>query len=72
MTRNSSSRIWRVRRRGQCLDATLDRSGQRWRVTFALKGRVLAAMDFDTRDEATDAARARLREFERAGWTEHW
>jgi hypothetical protein len=72
VNRNSISRIWRVRRRGQWIDATLDRSGQRWRVTFALKGRVLAAMDFDTRSQATDAARARLREFERAGWTEHW
>jgi hypothetical protein len=41
-------------------------------VTFTLKGRALATWEFDTRDEATDAARARLREFERAGWNEHW
>ena len=72
MNRILDSRIWRVRRRGQWIDATLDHSGQRWRVTFTLKGRVLAAWEFDTQHQARDAARTRLREFERAGWTEHW
>ena len=72
MNRILDSRIWRVRRRGQWIDATLDQSGQRWRLTFTLKGRVLAAWEFDTQRQARDAARTRLRELERAGWTEHW
>jgi hypothetical protein len=66
------SRIWRVRRRGQWIDATLARLGGRWRVTFTRKGRTLATFEFDTRAHALEAARQRLREFERAGWTEHW
>ena len=65
-------RLWRVRRRGRWIDATLDRSGGLWRVTFTLNGRSLPASEFETEEEARDAARARLREFERAGWTEHW
>jgi hypothetical protein len=72
MTRDLHSRIWRVRRRGEWIDATLASSGNSWRVTFALKGRALATWEFDTRDQARAAARTRLREFERAGWNEHW
>ncbi len=66
------SRIWRVRQRGQWIDATLRRLDEGWRLTFTRKGRTLATLDFDTRARALDAARKRLREFERAGWTEHW
>jgi len=68
----SSTRIWRVRRRGYWIDATLGRRGRGWRVTYARNGRMLAVSEFDTREEALDAARTRLRELERAGWTEHW
>jgi hypothetical protein len=67
-----SSRLWRVRRRGQWIDATLERSENGWRVTLTRKGRRLAAFDFDTQQQARDVARERLRELERAGWTEHW
>jgi hypothetical protein len=65
-------RLWRVRRRGEWIDATLERIDSGWRVTFTRKGRVLAAWEFETRDQAREAARTRLHEFERAGWTEHW
>jgi len=64
--------MWRVRRRGQWIDATIDQSGKKWRLTFTRNGRVLAVSEFDTRDEGREAARTRLRELERAGWTEHW
>ncbi len=66
------NRIWRVRRRGEWIDASLEAIGAKWRVTFTRKGRQLASWEFGTRESAVDAARARLREFERAGWTEHW
>ena len=66
------TRLWRVRRRGDWIDAVLEPDGDRWRLTFKRKGRVLVASPFDSRDTALDAARTRLREFERAGWLEHW
>jgi hypothetical protein len=66
------SRIWRVRRRGQWIDATLAQTAGGWGVTFTRNGRPLATLEFDTREEAVAAATARRREFERAGWTEHW
>jgi len=65
-------RLWRVRRHGQWIDATLGPLAGGWRLTFTRKGRVLAALEFGTRAEALDAAGERRREFERAGWTEHW
>jgi hypothetical protein len=64
--------MWRVRRRGEWLDATLAAVDNRWRVTFTLKGRALVTWEFETRDQAKAAAEGRLREFERAGWNEHW
>jgi hypothetical protein len=66
------NRLWRVRQRGQWIDATLARIAGGWRLTLTRKGRVLATWQFETRADATKAASARLREFERAGWTEHW
>lgn len=66
------TRLWRVRRRGEWIDATLGRVRDKWQVTFTRKGRQLADCEFDTRTQALDAAQARLRELERAGWTEHW
>ena len=66
------ARLWRVRRRGQWIDATLRQDGGGWRLTYTRNGRLLATLEFDARERAVDAARVRLREFERAGWTEHW
>ena len=66
------SRIWRVRRRGDWIDASLTRSGAAWQLTFTRKRRLLAEWAFDTQEQARASARTRLREFERAGWTEHW
>jgi hypothetical protein len=66
------NRIWRVRRRGDWIDASLARRGVLWQLTFTRKGRLLGEWQFATRAKARAAARTRLREFERAGWTEHW
>jgi len=70
--RHLESRIWRVRRRGDWIDASLAKRGTTWRLAYTRKGRLLAEWDFDSRAQAVDAARTKLREFERAGWTEHW
>jgi hypothetical protein len=66
------TRLWRVRRRGDWIDASLAGRGATWCLQYARKGRPLAEWDFNTREQAVDAARAKLRELERAGWTEHW
>ena len=65
-------RLWRVRRRGQLIDAILAKTGDGWRVTFTRNSRPLFESAFETREQATSAAEERLRELERAGWTEHW
>ena len=70
--RDLDNRLWRLRRRGDSIDATLDRTRDRWRLTFTRKGRQLAYWEFETRSQAIDVARAQLCELERAGWTEHW
>lgn len=66
------NRLWRARRRGQLIDATLARTGDGWRVTFTRNSRPLFESEFDTREQATNAAEERLRELERAGWAQHW
>lgn len=66
------SRIWRVRRRGDWIDASVTKRAGGWRLHYTRKGRLLGESLFDSRQQAVDAARAKLREFERAGWTEHW
>jgi hypothetical protein len=71
-TPDLESPLWRVRRRGDWIDATLSQSRDKWRLAFTRKGRLLADWEFDTRLLALDAARARLQELERVGWTRHW
>lgn len=65
-------RIWRVRRRGESIDASVHHAAGAWRLQLTRRGRVIGDWDFETRGDAIDAARARRQEFERAGWTEHW
>jgi len=65
-------RIWRARRRGDWIDASVEPRGERWRLLLTRKARTLGAWEFDSRDQAVLAAGARLRELQRAGWTEHW
>jgi hypothetical protein len=71
-SRDFDNRIWRIRKRGDWIDASLKRGGGGWQLRFSRRGRLIAAWDFDTREDALSAGRLRLREFERAGWTEHW
>jgi hypothetical protein len=66
------ARLWRVRRRGDWIDASLQSMGAVWRLELTRKGRRLASWELETREDAVRAGRMRLREFERAGWIEHW
>lgn len=68
----AATRIWRVRRRGDAIDASIDPAGKMWRLQLTRKGRLLGEWNFDTREKALAAGLARRQEFERAGWTEHW
>jgi hypothetical protein len=66
------SRIWRARRRGEWIDASIELHGERWRLRLTRKARSLGSWEFASREAAVEAGRLRLRELQRAGWTEHW
>jgi hypothetical protein len=68
----AGTRIWRVRRRGEWIDAGVHHSAGKWRLQLTRRGRLIGDWDFETREDAIDAAGARRQELERAGWTEHW
>jgi hypothetical protein len=65
-------RLWRVRRRGDWIDATLESSASGWTLHYSRNGRMLVTREFPTREQATRAAATQLREFQRVGWNEHW
>jgi len=65
-------RLWRARRRHVHIDADLSRDGRRWALTFLRNDRPLARIDFASEKAARAVARAKLRELQIAGWTEHW
>jgi hypothetical protein len=66
------TRLWRVRRRRDHIDALLGGASGAWDLQFLRNDRRLVTWRFDTRDAARAEADARLRELERAGWTSHW
>jgi len=72
ITEDFDARLWRVRRRGQWIDAVLQPGASGWSLQFTRNGRTMVTLQFPDREDATAEAKARLREFQRAGWTEHW
>jgi hypothetical protein len=68
----NASRVWRVRRRGDAIDASLRQIRAVWQLQLTRKGKVIGEWEFDTRGEAITAATLRRQAFERAGWTHHW
>jgi len=66
------SRLWRVRRRHDHIDAMLTMVGARWQLEFARNDRPFLAWRYDGRAEAVAEADARLQELLRAGWNTHW
>ena len=43
-----------------------------WELTFLRNDRPLVTLEFASERAARSRARARLRELQIAGWTEHW
>ena len=66
------TRLWRVRRRRDHIDALLNDAGDGWDLQFLRNDRRLVVWRYETREAASIEANARLRELERAGWTSHW
>ena len=66
------SRLWRVRKRHDHIDALLQGTGDGWQLQFGRNDRPLVALRFDTQEEAQREADKRLRDLQRAGWTAHW
>jgi hypothetical protein len=71
-TRDLDHRLWRVRRRHDSIEAYLRPTAAGWSLQFSRNGRLIVTRVFETRDEAVTVADARLNEFERVGWNEHW
>jgi hypothetical protein len=65
-------RLWRLRRRHDHLDASLEAAGERWDLTFALNDRTLLTTSFSSREAAVGDAETRRKELVRAGWNLHW
>jgi hypothetical protein len=72
ITEDFEARLWRVRRRGAWIDALLQPEDAGWSLQFTRNGKEMVTLQFPDRAQAATAAQARLREFQRAGWTEHW
>ncbi len=66
------SRLWRLRRRHDHLDASIQAASDRWDLTFALNDRPLLTTSFESREAAVEDAEMRKRELVRAGWNLHW
>lgn len=65
-------RLWRARRRHVHIDAILERGRRTCVLVFLRNDRPLASLDYPDERAARAAARARLRQLEVAGWTDHW
>jgi hypothetical protein len=65
-------RLWRIRRRHDHIDATVERVREGWKLSFVQNERLLLTRQHSTRQAAEAEADAKLRELQRAGWNTHW
>jgi hypothetical protein len=72
VSRATSERLWRARRRHDYIDALVERESSAWTLRFVRNDRVLLTWQYPSRDDARAEARRRLRELQRAGWNVHW
>ena len=68
----TTSRLWRVRKHDQHIDADLHETRRGVELRYAWNDRRLIALPFADEREARREAARRLRELQRAGWTSHW
>jgi hypothetical protein len=67
-----ATRLWRLRRRHNHIDAIVRPWRRQWQLEFVRNGRVLLTRTYVTREKASADAEARLRDLQRAGWNTHW
>ena len=70
-----TSRLWRVRRRQQSIDAIVrEPAGPDGGVTleFVMNGKRVTSRKWPSRAQAVTAATEKRKELERAGWATHW
>lgn len=65
-------RLWRARKRHDCIDAVLHDAGPECILQFFRNRRLILERRHDSAELARAEADARLRELQRAGWTSHW
>ena len=64
-----TSKLWRLRRRQQSIDAIL-RDGVT--LEFVMNGKRVTMRTWPSRAQAVKAATEKRKELERAGWATHW
>ncbi len=65
-------RLWRARRRHDHIDAVLQRAGSGWVLQFSRNDKPMLSRPYARQADARADAVARLKELQRAGWTDHW
>jgi hypothetical protein len=69
-----TSRLWRVRKRQQSIDAIVREAdgGKEVTLEFVMNGKRVTARKWPSRAQAVKAATEKRTELERAGWATHW
>lgn len=70
--RQTDQRVWRLRKRHQCVDAELRVEGDAVDLRLFLNGELTYARRWPTREDALAEAAGRRAELEREGWLAHW
>ena len=67
-----TSKLWRVRKRQQTIDAIVREGAGDVTLEFVMNGRRITARKWPSLAHAVKAATEKLKELERAGWATHW
>jgi hypothetical protein len=65
-------RLWRARRRHNYIDALVQDGPDGCLLEFRRNGKQLMTWRLANREAASAEAMTRLRDLQRAGWTDHW
>jgi len=67
-----ASRLWRLRKRQQSIDAIVREADGGVTLEFVMNGKRVTARRWPSRAHAVKAATEKRKELERAGWATHW
>ena len=67
-----TSKLWRVRKRQQSIDAFVREGKGDVTLEFVMNGKRVTARKWPSRAQAIKAATEKRKELERAGWATHW